>query len=219
MEIIAKNVLDGWKKSLEFIYKNGNDFIDKDNRKCREVLNLILKIQDFKDIKKPIEILNSFKKWIYPPYEELENFILGKKEIPGYYYNYGSRAFNFESLNQVDNFVIPLLKKDKTTRRATIIFYNPKKDSFLFKKEVPGLIMMNFNIRKGKINATTLIRSNDLFFGWPANIYQTFTLLRYISKKLNIPIGTITTISISAHIFEDQFEDIEKILLNNKNYL
>jgi len=212
MEIIAKNTEEAWKKALKYIYEKGKDFVDKDDRTCREVLNLSLKIESPKNIKKPIEILNSFRKWVYPPLEEIENFILGKKEIPGYYYNYGARAFNFSNINQIDGFVIPLLKKDRTSRRATIIFYSPMKDSFLFKKDIPGMIMANFNIRQDKLHVTTLIRSNDLFFGWPANIYQVYILQNYIAKKLNIKQGSITTVSISAHIFEDQFEDIEKVL-------
>lgn len=211
-EIIAKNAEDAWEKALRNIYDNGKDFVDRDNRTCREILNLILKIENVKDITKPIEILNSLRKWVYPPYEELEIFILGKKDIPGYYYNYGARAFNFETINQIDDFVIPLLKKDKTSRRATAIFYNPLKDSFLFRKDIPGMIMINFNIRQEKLHITAIVRSNDLFFGWPANIYQVYVLQNYVAKQLGVELGSITTISISAHIFEDQLEDIKKVL-------
>jgi len=212
MEIIAKNAEQAWKKILEYTFENGKDFIDRDNRTCREVLNVILTIKNLKDITKPIERINSFKKWVYPPLEELESFILSKKEIPGYYYNYGARAFNFGPINQVDDFIIPLLKKDKTSRRASIVFYNPIKDSSLFKKDIPAMIMINFNIRQHKLHAISIVRSNDLFFGWPANLYQTYVLLDYIAKQIGVELGTITTISISAHIFEDQFEDINKVI-------
>jgi len=211
VEIKGKNVEDVWKKVLKQVYEKGEDFVDKDGRTCRELLNVSLNIENPEKITKPIEMLNSFGKWIYPPLEELETFILIKKDVPGYYYNYGSRAFNFNGINQIDKFVIPLLKKDKTSRRASVIFYNPIKDSFTFKKDIPGMIMANFNVRDGKLHVTTLIRSNDLFFGWPANIYQIYTLQKYISKKLDCELGSLTTTSISAHIFEDHFEDIKKV--------
>ena len=212
MEIIAKNAEEAWKKALRYALENGKDFIDADNRTCREVLNVLVKVESMKGITDPIELINSLKRWVYPPIEELESFILSKKEIPGYYYNYGARAFNFDGINQIDNFVVPLLKKDKTSRRATAIFYNPLKDSHLFKKDTPAMIMVNLNIRQDKIHATSVIRSNDLFFGWPANLYQTFVLLDYVAKKIGCEIGSITTISVSAHIFEEQFEYINKLI-------
>lgn len=213
MEITDENVVRLWKKALKYVLKKGKDFTDKESRICREVLNMILVIKDpIKEITKPIKILNSFKKWIYPPFEELAKVMLSKKDIPGYYFTYGSRAFKFGSINQIEEFVIPLMKKDKTSRRATILFYNPLKDSYLYKKEIPGMILADFKIRNNKLHVTTFIRSNDLFFGWPANIYQVHILQEYIGKKLGVEVGSITTFSTSAHIFEDQFEYIKKVL-------
>ena len=212
MEIISKSIEEGWKKALKYIIENGKDFIDGDGRTCREVINLSICVEDKEDVIKPIEIINSFEKWIYPPLEELESVVLSKKEIAGYYYNYGARAFNFNDINQIDSYLIPLLKKDKTTRRATVVFYNPMKDSFLFKKDVPGMIMVNFNIRNNKLNVLSVIRSNDLFFGWPANVYQVYILQKYVAEKVGYEMGELQTFSISAHIFEDQFDDINRVL-------
>jgi thymidylate synthase len=213
MEIIEKSADLAWKKALNAALKNGEDFIDHDKRVCRELMNLSITIDEVENITKPIEIINSLKTWVYPPLEELENFALSKKEISGYYYNYGARAFLFNGhINQIDNYIIPLLKKDKSSRRASVMFYSPESDSSLFKKDVPGMIMINFNIRDERLNVITLVRSNDLFFGWPANIYQTFVIQEYVAKALNIRLGSITTLSISAHIFEDQFEHIKKLI-------
>lgn len=212
MEITGNSAEEVWKKALRHVLGKGQDFTDKDSRICREILGMNITIKSPDKISKPIEILNSFQKWVYPPLDELENFIFSKKEMPGYYYNYGARTFNFEGVNQVDNYIVPLLKKDTTSRRASVIFYNPLKDSSLFRKDTPGMISVNFNVRDNKLNAFTIIRSNDLFFGWPGNIYQIFVLQKYVAEKLGVETGRITTISISAHIFEDQFEHIKKVL-------
>jgi thymidylate synthase len=212
MEITGENPEDVWRKALKHVFEKGKDFTDRDSRVCREAMNLCLTIKDASEVTKPIEVINSFRKWVYPPLDELKSVVLNKKEIPGYYYNYGARAFNFNTINQIDDYVIPLLKKDGTSRRATVVFYNPEKDSFLHKKDIPGMIMVTFNIRKGKLNATTLVRSNDLFFGWPANIYQTYVIQDYVAKELGCEKGSITTFSISAHIFEDQFDHVRKVI-------
>jgi len=212
MEIREKTAEKAWKKLLKYVLENGVEFIDRKNRLCKETLNIITVIENSDEITKPLEILSSFQKWVYPPLEEIKNSILGKKDTAGYYYHYGSRAFNYNGINQINDYVIPLLKKDSTNKRGIVVFYGPEKDTLPLKKETPGMVMMNFNIRNKKLHATAVIRSNDLFYGWPANIIHTYFLAEYIGKELNCPIGTITTISISAHIFEDQFEYIKKII-------
>lgn len=211
-EIIGKTAEEVWKKALKHVIENGSDYRDKNMRGCREWLNLVLRIEGVDKIEKPIEILNSFGKWVYPPMEEIKAFIMSKKKVPGYYYNYGARAFNFNALNQIEEYVIPLLKKYPVSKRAVVLFYKPDDDSYLDRKETPGMIMMNFNLRKGKLHATTIIRSNDLFYGWPGNICQTFILAEYVGKAVGCGIGTINTISVSAHIFDDQFDDIRRVL-------
>lgn len=202
-----------WKKALAYILEHGENFTDYENRVCREARNVVVTIKNFSSITKPIETINSFQKWIYPPFEELEAVILSKKEITGYYYNYGARAFHFnQHTNQVDEYVIPLLKKDPTSRRATIVFYNPDRDSLLHRRDTPGMITANILVRNKKLHITVIVRSNDFFFGWPANVYQVHVLQRYVAKELGYDLGPITIFSISAHIFEDQFEAIKKVL-------
>lgn len=212
MEIRGKDAKEVWKKALKHILENGHDFIDRLDRLCRESLNLVLVIENSKEITKPIEILNSFDRWIYPPLEELKSFILNKKEIPGYYYNYGERAFNFKGLNQLDEYVIPLLKRDITNKRGIMIFYDPNRDSLVTKKDTPCIVLIDFKVRNNQLHTTALIRSNDMFFGWPCNIYQTSVLQEYVRKQFGCKLGNLTTISISAHIFEEQFEWIERII-------
>jgi len=212
--IAEKNVMECWKESLKHVFEKGKDFQDENNRTCREVFNLLIKIRNpEKDIKAPIKLLNNFKNWKYPPLEEIAKVILSNKLAPDYSYSYGPRMFNFQNkIDQINEFVIPLLKENPNSRRATVSLWDPVKDSKLIKKDIPGLITVDFKLRNNKLNLTAIIRSNDLFFGWPANIYQLYVLQDHIRKKLNCEIGNLDTVSISAHIFKDQFEYIKKIL-------
>ena len=212
VEIKEKTAEKAWKKLLKYVLDNGSDFIDRKNRLCKEALNITVTIESVEGITKPLEILSSFKKWVYPSLEELKSFMLENKDVPGYYYHYGARAFNYNGIDQINDYIIPLLKKDPTSKRGIVVFYGPEKDTLPLKKETPGVVMMNFNIRNRKLHTTIVIRSNDLLFGWPANILQAYFLAEYIGKELNCSLGTINTISISAHVFEDQFEYIRKII-------
>lgn len=212
MNITEKTTLGAWKSALNCLIVNGKDYLDN-LRKTREILNLVICIEEpTKDITRPIEIMRKSKKWVYPPMEEIESIVLSKKLAPAYSYSYGPRIFNYNSINQVDKFIIPLLKKDGFSRRAVVILWDPVIDANIYKKDVPGLILVDFKLRDNKLNVTSFVRSNDIFFGWPANIYQIFCLLAYVSKQIGCDIGSITTFSSSAHIFEDQFESINKIL-------
>ncbi len=212
--IIGETTLDVWKKTLKFVFDKGKDFTDEDGRLCREVLNLLISVENpLKNITDPIDILNRFKIWRYPPLDEIALIMLNSKLAIDYEYSYGPRLFNFnKSVNQIEDFIIPLLTSDKTSRRASVSLWDPNKDSSLVKKSVPGLMMIDFKLRDNKLNMTAIIRSNDMFFGWPANVYQLFVLQDYIAKKLKCEIGKLDTFSNSAHIFEDQFKYIKQIL-------
>ena len=218
MVIREKTALEVWKKSLKFIIDKGKDFIDTDGRVCRESLNLYIEITNSSEgILKPIEIIEDFKKWFYPPRSEIANIMLLKKLAPGYSYTPGTRIFSYRNkLNQIDDFVIPLLKKDPNSRRAVISLWDPLNDANVHRKDTPSMISIDFKLRKGKLNLTMMIRSNDIFMGWPANVYQLSILQKDVCEKLNVEPGFIGIFSNSAHIFKDKFDDIKEIIGNIK---
>lgn len=214
MEIKSETTISAWKSSLKYILESGKDFTDENNRVCREILNLVIKVENpEKDITGAVEILNSFKKWVYPPIDEIAEVIMSRKLSPTYSFSYGPRLFNFDNtINQIDDFLIPLLKKNNFSRRGIVTLWHPTEDSKSYKREIPALISIDFKMRNKKLNVTAIVRSNDLFFGWPANIYQIFVLQEYVAKELDCKTGSLTTFSNSAHIFKDQFEDIQKVI-------
>jgi len=213
MEIKGKTALEVWRKILDKVMEEGGEFEDRKDRLCKEYLNMVAVIETTEGITKPIEILNKFNKWLYPSPNQIKASILGKDpNVSEYYYNYGQRAFNFNGMDQINDYIIPLLRKNPTSKRAIVVIGDPTKDAFIRRKEIPGLSMMNFHIRDGKLHATMVIRSNDMFYGWPGNIAQAYYITEYLSKELNYPIGTLTTVSVSAHIFGNQFQDIYKVI-------
>ncbi|MEM4282499.1 MAG: thymidylate synthase [Candidatus Woesearchaeota archaeon] len=212
--IITRTALEAWKQSLATILKRGMDFMDENNRMCRELLNFGVQIKNpEQDITRPMQLLNTFGNWKYPPFDEIAKVMLANKLAPDYSYSYGPRLFNFQGkINQINDFIIPLLKEIPNSRRAVLSLWDPKEDSNVMKRDIPGLVMIDLKLRENRLNLTAVIRSNDFFFGWPANIYQIYVLQDYVRKKLGCDAGSITTFSTSAHIFHDQFGYIKKIL-------
>ncbi len=212
VEIRGKTANETWKKVLAYIMKEGDAYKDRRNKLCKEALNLTATIETPEDILKPFETLNKFNKWVYPDLEEIKKSILFKENSSEYYYNYGKRAFYIDKVNQIDDYLIPLLRKTPTSKRGIVVFYSPKRDTLPLRKETPGMAMLNFAIRKNRLCCSAVISSNDMFNGWPANIAQIYFLTEYIAEQLHYPIGEITTISLSAHVFESQFDDIKKVV-------
>ncbi len=212
MTINEKTCLDAWKKSLKYIVEEGIDFTDTDDRQCRETLNLMVNIENpEKDYEKLIEVMKQFE-WIYPTSEELSAIIFNKEDLAIYEYSYGPRIFNFSGKkDQINDFVIPLLKSDPNSRRAVISLFNPSTDSDTLNKNVPSLMFIHFKIQNNILNCTCFIRSNDFFIGWPGNIYQIYLLQKYVADKLNVKTGSLSTMSCSAHIFHEHFEHIKKM--------
>ena len=212
--MISKIATKAWKKAMKRIFEEGYEFVDTNGRLCRELLNLRLTVENPEiQTQEPIEILNNLHNWTYPNLSEIREIILSKKSSLDYLYSYGQRLFNAShAIDQIDNYVVPLLKTSENTRRAVASLWEPEHDSNTNSKEVPGLVYIDFKLRDGRLNMTAVIRSCDLFFGWPANIYQLFCLQDYVCKKLGCKFGALTTFLTSAHIFEYQFEYIKRIL-------
>ena len=214
MEIIQETAMEYWKEGLKLILDKGVDFKDENHRVCREILNLKIVVKKpFFETSKPIKTLFGFNEWKYPQLDEISKIMLTDKLESGYSYSLGARIFNFQGkINQLNDFIIPLLKNTPNSRRAVVSLWDPVADSSLSNRENPGLMLIDFKMRREKLNLTAVIRSNDVFFGWPANFYQLFVLQEYVKKALNCDFGNITVFSTSAHIFADQFKFIEKVL-------
>ncbi len=213
--IINKNIMEAWSTALELVLTEGVSFKDSEGRICKEAMNLTITVLNpSKDIRKPIEELTKLKKWTYPDFEELKNIMLQKSQSSSYEYTYGHRIFNFNLKDQIHDFLKPLLTSDPTSRRGFVSLWDPEKDSNIENKNIPGLVGIYFKKNKG-LDLTAFIRSNDIFVGWPANIYQLYCIQEYVAKLLGFKIGKLTTFSTSAHVFEDNINDIRRIINRN----
>ncbi len=216
-EIIEKTSTDAWKQAISMIIEKGEDFSDNEGRKFRQLLNVSLTITEPSlDIKNPINILSQSDKWLYPSIDEIRGIFLRRKTMHPYEYTYGQRIFNYgNALNQIDSYVIPYLKDkiNKNTRRLYVSLWNPLKDAnFESRVENPGLVGIWLKMVDNKLTATAVIRNNDCFIGFPANLYQVHTLQEYIAEKTGIEPGRIVFYSLSMHIYIDHLDEIKSLL-------
>lgn len=120
--------------------------------------------------------------------------------------NYGWCIKNKYGFNQLE-YIIKLLTSDKNSRQAIIhikeprnIFDNPTND-------VNCTVCLQFLIRDNKLYMTAYMRSNDLWLGFPYDIFNFTALQIYLSMVLKVGIGEYTHIAGSLHLYE---KDVKK---------
>lgn len=110
---------------------------------------------------------------------------------------YGYRIFEQFGFDQWE-YVKGLLKKDPNTRQAVI---HIKDASNKPTKDTPCTVSLQFLLRNGQLNLTTYMRSNDIWLGFPYDVFS-FTCMQIIMAfELGVEIGEYTHIAGSLHLY------------------
>lgn len=96
-------------------------------------------------------------------------------------------------------YVKEMLKKTPETRQAIIHIKGADNKS---SKDVNCTICLQFFIRDGKLYMTTYMRSNDIWYGFPYDVFSFCNLQILLSMELGLPLGTHTHIAGSLHLYE-----------------
>lgn len=116
-------------------------------------------------------------------------------------------AFGFDQIETV----IKLLKKDPNSRRAVINLNTPHQGVIMTKDE-PCTIALQFMIRKGNLDCTAMMRSNDIWFGTPYDIAFFTELQKYIAQLLGVGYGYYTHFATSLHLYDRDYDNVQRIL-------
>ena len=146
-----------------------------------------------------------------------------KKEINS---NYGWCVFSEKNGSQYDN-CLEVLKKDKTTRNAIIVYNRPsiykdyKRDGM---HDMICTVDSHFFIRNNKLMMVHNMRSNDIRYGficsdlaWNCFVYQNL----YEDLKETYPdleVGQIIWTSDSMHLYSRHFEALEKYFKSKNQF-
>lgn len=108
------------------------------------------------------------------------------------------------------------LIQDKDTRQAVMHFNRPAHQYFGV-KDFPCTLEMIFHIRDNKLNATTVMRSNDVIKGTTFDIPFFMLVQQMMLNALKKPypdleMGTYTHVAHSMHLYESDFELVGKML-------
>ncbi|MFH1285053.1 MAG: thymidylate synthase [Candidatus Micrarchaeota archaeon] len=204
--IRAKTIPEAWEKILRVVWNKGETRTkDEWGSDTREVLNLVVNVSE---PTAKTRIPEGYP-WNSEKLEEYARTEFLSADNRGFVYTYGQRLHNYDGLNQIEE-VISRLKAAPNTRRAVATSWKPSEDSK--NEEVPCLVLWDWKIRDGKLHQTTCIRSNDMYGAWPANAFGLTRLLEHVAREVGVEPGSITTHSISAHVYSRDFDMVKKIL-------
>jgi thymidylate synthase len=207
--IRARTISDAWLRALNLIWRQGALITDERGTRIREILSLQVVVED------PYrEMIPAQYSWNEVRLEEYAMQLLSG-ENPGFEYTYGERlrAWHLPGMPAQDQIeqAILRLKASANTRRATAITWIVPVDTA--KDEVPCMIVDDFKLRDGCLHLSIFFRSHDFAGAYPANLYGLARLLQYVSGEIGAKPGSISTTSASAHIYEHDWDFVEKMLL------
>jgi len=119
--------------------------------------------------------------------------------------------------------VVRKLKEDPSTRQAVVSLWNPLLDNQINKHDYPCTTTLQFRIREERLELTTTMRSNDVWWGWSYDLFQFTQLQHTIANCLGLEVGHYHHFVNSLHIYErdidaalqlhdDQVRDREPLL-------
>ena len=98
------------------------------------------------------------------------------------------------------------LSKNPNSRRAVIHIKEPSdKES----KDVNCTVCLQFFIRDEKLYCTTYMRSNDIWLGYPYDVFQFTCMQILMSMELGVELGTYTHIAGSLHLYGRNYVNID----------
>lgn len=107
-----------------------------------------------------------------------------------------------------------LLRHDPSSRRATFGFISNEED-VEGSKDVSCVSAIQFILREGRLSLFTTMRSNDLFLGFPYDVFLFSYLLELMALELDVEMGQYHHFATSLHIYDRNLEACERIAEDN----
>lgn len=114
---------------------------------------------------------------------------------------YGPRLLRKNGcINQLEN-IIDLLTQKPGSRRAVIQLFDAE-DIAIAKKEIPCTTALQFHLRDDVLHMSATMRSNDVYWGLPHDIFCFTMLQEMLSRRLGVELGTYIHHVGSMHIYD-----------------
>jgi len=119
-------------------------------------------------------------------------------------------AYGYRIAHSVSK-VIKKLNEDNASRQAVLPIMRIK-DISEETKDVPCTLGLHFLIRDNKLNLIVYMRSNDVIWGLPYDVYMFTTLQEIIANNLKVELGWYLHCTSSLHVYKKHYELLEGMI-------
>src|SRR3972149_7929466 len=134
------------------------------------------------------------------------------RRIPGMAYNYGDRMRNMEGINQIEE-IKKLLQSRPDSKKMIASLYNVKVDwAAANTGDTPCITQVICGVQDKKLFMTVHVRSQDMFHGWPRNMFAARKMQKEIASSAGYPLGKLAMITHSAHMYADDWVTAAELL-------
>jgi thymidylate synthase len=132
----------------------------------------------------------------------------------GVKYTYGQRLRSWFGRDQIEQVILKLIGEIDAAS-GVMSLWDAKDHE---KGGSPCLNHLWARVVDNELSLTATLRSNDMFAAWPANAMGLRALQQHIRDQIaqrseyNLTMGPLITISQSAHIYDDTWENVDKLI-------
>jgi thymidylate synthase len=213
--IEGKTIAETWVKILHRIKTTGTIRPTGYDGKWQELINLMAVItNEPADFYFPepnyLPIDRSFIEEYIP--QILDNSLYNE----GVKYTYGQRLRSWFGRDQIEQVILKLIGEIDAASAVMSLWDVQDHD----KGGSPCLNHIWVRVVDNELSLTATLRSNDMFAAWPANAMGLRALQQHIRDEIakrseyNLRMGPLITISQSAHIYDDTWENVDRLIAN-----
>jgi thymidylate synthase len=123
--------------------------------------------------------------------------------------SYATRLFDYEHSGRDQiNWVIERLRKDPTSRSATITTFQPHTDT----SYIPCVSMLDFWLPGGVVELVVYAHSIDFGAKGYGNLVELAALQHRVAEALGRPVGRLMMIIKSAHVYATESQYMDEVL-------
>jgi thymidylate synthase len=218
--IEGKTIAETWVKILHRIKTTGTIRPTGYDGKWQELIDLVAVITDEpKEFYFPepnfLPIDPAFIQDYIPQILEDAPYTEGVK------YTYGQRLRSWFGRDQIEQVILKLIGEIDAAS-GVMSLWDVKDHE---KGGSPCLNHLWARVVDNELSLTATLRSNDMFAAWPANAMGLRALQQHIRDQIaqrseyNLTMGPLITISQSAHIYDDTWENVDKLIATQYNQI
>jgi len=193
------SMVDAWRNGVKTIQVS----------ESREILNLVIRVRDPRE-EIPAELQEQRETILRRVHE-----LLGTEAPEDLPFTHGQRIYSWGSdipselvdgeiaLNQIEDYVVPILRQNPQSRRAMVVLGNPIVDQSEARRaeSVPAPQLIQFDLEGHSLHVTAYYRAHEIYFFWVVNFIELVRLQRQVIEGLDgASAGPITTLSHNAYL-------------------